>query len=519
MAGSHGTSGPARREETWTERLVARVSTLLAREAWRPGRLRARGAPGAFFRACRIVWLAGRGFTRDQCVLRAAALTYVTVLSLVPLLALSFSVAKGLGFYQDLLHETINPFLDRTFGPLDAVAPMLEPSEGGRAMRLAIHEVLSFVDRTQVSALGAVGLVLLIWTSLKLLGSVERTFNGIWGVDRARSLVRKLTDYLAMVVVTPILLFAATGLTTAVGLTQAAGGAGAGGWLSRVLQDNAGLARAVELALSAVPLLAIWLGFTFLYYALPNARTRLSSALVGGLVAGVLWQLALMLHIRFQVGVARYDAIYSSFALIPIFLVWLNLSWIIVLLGAEVCFAHQSEGSYVEAPGARGEDVTVTESIGLRSVLHVATTFLRGAPPVGAEEIAERLGLPLRSVTAALDQLAASGILAAANESEGASWILARDPGLVRVLDVLDSLRGSGERTSIPVRSPSDAEADRVLRGLEQEQAGSRHNQTLRELAEAAIRTEDAQRAEASGAGTPRVPLAGPTPQRAPRAG
>ena len=165
----------------------------------------------------RVGYLATRGFHEDACLIRASALTYITVLSLVPLLAFSFAVAKGMGFYQDLLRGSIEPFLDRTFGPQQtgpAMLPEAQP-QGAQAMRGAIQQVLNFVDGTQVSGLGAVGLLVLLYTVVKLLSTIEESFNHIWGAQRARTPVRKLTDYMAMVVVAPILIFAATGITTA----------------------------------------------------------------------------------------------------------------------------------------------------------------------------------------------------------------------------------------------------------------------------------------------------------------
>jgi membrane protein len=340
-------------------------------------------------------------------------------------------------------------------------------------MRLAIKQVLGFVESTKFGALGIVGLLVLIYTGLKLLGAVEKAFNEIWGAPRPRSLMRKVSDYLAMVVITPILLFAATGLTTAAH----------GSVLAQYLRQSLGLGGVLDVSLRLAPLVALWACFTFLYYAMPNARTKLASAALGGLVAAVLWQGALLLHIRFQVGVANYSAIYSSFAAIPIFLVWVNVSWTIVLVGAELCFAHQSEPSYAEAPSAEPLDPSLNITAGLRAVLHIAAEYASARPPQTSSAIAEQLALPEPAVSGSLATLARAGLLVVADHGDEPCWMLARDPATMRAKEVLDALRRSGANVDLTPRTASDRVADRVLAGFEAELQDSPHNRTLRDLA------------------------------------
>ncbi len=468
-------------EVPWLQRQMLRLGESVALEAWRLERLKAKGLRGTVWRMARVAWLAGRGFLRDQCLLRASALTYITMLSIVPLLALGFAVAKGFGFYSMLKTDTINPFLNRTFGTLPEAGTEIGTAESGLVMRMAIDQILGFVDGTKFSALGIVGLVLLVWAGLKLLGSVEKAFNDIWGVPRPRTLMRKVADYLAMVVVTPILLLAATGITSA-----AQGSAFAG-----FLREDVGLGGLMELGVELVPLVALWAAFTFVYYAMPNARTRFSSAVLGGLVAALLWQGALMLHIRFQIGVASYSAIYAGFAALPIFLVWINVSWVVVLLGAELCFAHQSEPSYHEAPRAQPTDPAVVVTTGLRAAVRIATAFVAGAPPRTTEALALDLALPEPKVSEALAELERNGILLLTEQGEETVWVFARDPTTVRVKEVLDTLRRACGKVDLPPNSPCDVLADRSLSGLETEAASSRYNRTLRELAEEAIAAGD----------------------------
>lgn len=469
------------------------VWRYFARTAWRREHAAARGVRGAFWRAVRVVYLATSGFLHDQCLSRAAALTYTTVLSLVPMLALSFAIAKGFGFYETLLRESINPFLDGTFGRVATtddfvLAPQsFAVDERSHAVRVALMQVLEFVQRTDVSALGWLGLALLVFTVLKLLSSIEGTFNDIWGAQRSRSWVRKLTDYLAMLVVTPMFLFVATGFTAA------AKSSAVFVWL----HENAHLAGFIEFAFRALPLLALWAGFTFVYMALPNARTRFRSALLGAVVGGTLWQLTLLVHLEFQVGIARYNAIYSGFAALPVFLMWIHFSWVAVLLGAEVCNAHQSEPACTFPSDANEDEPAFREALALRCLGRIGEAFLSGAPAWSVGRLAQDLSLTPRPVGDVLRTLVERGLVSESLADGDHVFLPARDLGSITVKDVLDALRGKSGFDAAPSTAPVDDVVDRTCAGLDRDVHESRHNRTLRSLAEAALRA----RGEGAGIG------------------
>ncbi len=439
------------------------------------------------YRACRVAHLALHGFVEDECLFRASALTYITVLSLVPLLAFSFSVAKGFGFYQQLIQGTVNPFLDRTFGPLVEQAPRLASSEGTHGVRVAIDRLLEIVggvvQETRVTSLGAFGLVILGWAVIKLLGTIERSFNHIWGVQRPRTLLRKVSDYLTMVIVTPIFLFTATGITAA---AQANG-------LVEILRERLHLGALLDLLVALLPLFALWLGFSFVYLAMPNARTRVSSAIVGALVGGTLWQITLLLHLKFQIGVAHYSAIYSGFAAIPIFLIWVHISWVTVLLGAEVCFAHQSEPSYLRVARSRPADHAFKELVGLRAMARIGERFLAGCEGWTAAGLATELAVPEKPLEEILETLVERRLLAAIPLAKEDVFLPARDLDAITVKSVIDALKGTTGPVDLPARTSVDLHIDRILESLDREIAGSRSNATIRTLAVAVAREEAAQ--------------------------
>ena len=223
------------------------------------------------YRASRVAHAAFHGFIAHRLTVRAAALTYYTALSVVPFLAFAFAVLKGFGAYGSFVEGTLRPYLDRTFG-------------GNPALLGSIERILQFVDRTNLSALGAAGLITLVYTSVSLIGSVEDTLNEIWGAKARRSFLRQVTDYVTLLVTTPLLVVAAT---TAASVAQS----------SRVvlfLRDALSLGPIIDFLLHFTSLAPVGLAFFAVYVILPNVRTRPSSALLGAAVAGVLWQAALV---------------------------------------------------------------------------------------------------------------------------------------------------------------------------------------------------------------------------------
>ncbi|MCE9595825.1 MAG: YihY/virulence factor BrkB family protein [Planctomycetes bacterium] len=433
---------------------------------------REEGVVASLHRGARIAYLSTRDFFLDRCLLQASSLTYVTVLSLVPLLAFAFALAKGLGAYDKLRKDTIEPFLANAWGARGTAPAGIEQIRG------TLDGVLDFVETTNFGALGAVGLIVLLYTVVRLLGSVELVFNEIWGVQRSRSLVRKLTDYLAMVVITPIFLFAATAASagaSALAKSQI-------DTIAEWMKLHFGFGGFVELLFSLTSIAMMWIALTFVYLTLPNTKVRWSSALIGGLLAGAAWHVAQILHVKFQVGIASYNKIYAGFAAMPLFLVWLYFSWAIVLFGAELAWAHQAEPNFRPALRARTGEPAFRELLALRCAVRIARAFLRGEPAPSSQALADDLGLDHGAVDGVLRVLATRELLVA-RETDGATTFLpSRDPGLISVKAILDALRGDSGREDLPAANDADRVVDRLLGRLDQEFAGSAHNKDLRAL-------------------------------------
>lgn len=482
---------------------VGRVWRFISRDVWRAEDARTHWTRRALNRVVRVGFLTVRSFAGDRCVLRAMALTYTTVLSLVPLLAFSFAMLKGLGWYEDLRTKQIDPYLDELFGSLASgsqvsleTAPtvLIAPAEpaGVTQLRHGFDQVLDLVDRTDVKGLGAIGLLVLMLAVLRLLSSIEESFNEIWGVRKARTWVRKLSDYLTIVVITPIFLVVAVGVT---GAAQSVG-------LVEFLERKLSMGAVVEFAIRAAPVLVGWLAFTLVYLVMPNRRGKLMSAAIGGAVAGLLWQLTLLAHIKFQLGVANYNAIYAGFAALPIFLAWVQISWLIVLFGAELAYAHESERDYRGLATYEQRQHAFQQSLALRSMTRIASAFLVSEPAVSSRAIAGSLGVSPREIDEVLVELERGRLVTHVDTLDGASgpfYVPARDPGAIRVTDVLDALSGVGVDAPLSASDELDARVERLLHKLGQESRSSAFNRSIRELVdEARARTTVEQGAEST---------------------
>ncbi len=322
-------------------------------------------------------------FTRGGLSLRTMSLAYTTLLSVVPLLAVTFSVLKGFG-----AHNSIEPWL------IEVLVPLGEPGEVIGA------QLVRFVENTQVAMLGTFGMLLLIYTSFTLLRQTEDGLDAIWRVARSRSLAARLRNYLAGLVLVPLMLLLASGVA---------------GWVLTLKPEGIQVSPvlAVLLALSDwVPsFLLLIAGFTFLYWALPNSRVRFGHALLGGVIAASLWRVMGWGFTTFMAGSTHLTAIYSGFAIPMLFLAWVHFAWLIVLAGASLTYHLQ----HPRPPDGRGEPRVTGYGYQAHLLLAVASAIARrhheAEPPWDGVSLAQALEQPASAVQAALDQLVAGGFL------------------------------------------------------------------------------------------------------------
>jgi membrane protein len=351
------------------------------------------------------------GFVRDKCHLRATALAYATILSLAPLMAVALSISKALGLQDSAFIR----------------AALLRITAGREELA---RTILHFVETSSVRTLGYLGTLVLIAMAVAMVITVENAFNAIWGVARGRSLWRKFTDFFSVLVLSPLLVFLAVSFT--VSLQSEA-------LVQRMLEFTA-LNYLHLLALKLAPYVMVWLAFLFLYSFMPHTKVRLRSAAVGAVLAGTLWQLAQWVYIRHQVSLTDYGAIYGSFAQFPLFLIWMYISWVIVLLGGEISYAAQHLSTFEgELRAGRAGFRDRLEAAWLMLVC-LARRFEAGRGGLSADALAERLDLPAKLVSDLSMTLADQGFLLR-GEADGESiFALGRPANSIRISDVQQSL-------------------------------------------------------------------------------
>ncbi len=334
----------------------------------------------------RIVLLAMRRFVEDKCDSRASALTFYSLLSIVPVVAMAFAVAKGFGVEKILAEQ------------------LMAKLEGHQEVaERIIAFAQSMLENTKGGAIAGVGIAVLFWTVVKVLGNIEAAFNDIWGVKTARTMGRKFADYMSVMMICPILLITASSVTVLLTTRIAV--------MVERLAFLGYFANAIVLLLKILPYGVIWLVFTFVYAFMPNTNVGLKSALWAGVLAGTIYQLTQFAYITFQIGVANYGAIYGSFAALPLFLVWLQLSWLILLLGAEFSFAHQNVATYEFEFECRSVSHAFKRSVALLVAYVSVKKFLMAEKPLTAEAMSRELEVPIRLLRSILFELTEGGIL------------------------------------------------------------------------------------------------------------
>ncbi|MCP9472970.1 MAG: YihY/virulence factor BrkB family protein [Nitrospira sp.] len=385
---------------------------------------------------------------------RAAGLVFTTLLSLVPFLAVMFSVLKAFG-----VHHQIEPLLAQALEPL-----------GPKSLEIT-GRIIEFVDNLKIGVLGTLGVASLIYTSYSLVDKIEQALNAIWIVRQGRPWNRKFTDYLSVVLVGPVLVFTAFGVLASL-------------QSHTVVQWLIGMEPFGSLFLwtaEIVPFLVLCGVFTFFYKFIPYTRVQVTSALVGGVSAAILWGVAGEVFAKFVAASAKYSAIYSSFAVLILFLLWLYTGWMIILIGAQFSFFHQHPTAYLSRQLWQQGTPAFRERVTLNLLLALACRYLQGSPPLRVSDLAIKLNLPDELVVEELERLIEADMVGLVKEPEGVSLIKA--PELITIKEVLDIVRDGNPAGTSGRLSPDDP-LETLLRRRDEAVAQSLAGQTLRSLAE-----------------------------------
>lgn len=436
--------------------LFKRVTHFLTHNLWRVRLDKLGKKQGFLVRQLRVFSLAINGFNEDKCLLKATALTYYTLFSIVPIIALAFAIAKGFGFEQSLQQDLLLKFQDQ---------------------KDILTQAFVYADKmlanTKGGLIAGVGIVLLLWSIISLLNSIENSFNEIWEIKRGRTWTRKITDYLSIMLIGPIFIILSGGLTV---------------WLKTGLDTVASnvslISPATALFLKIFAFGLLWGMFIFLYMALPNTKVTFKGAAMGSLVAALLFELLQWAYVSSQIGVAQYNKIYGSFAALPLFLVWVQYSWFVVLFGAELTFAHQNVDHYELESDINNISDRYKRVIALMIANLVVKNFNDGKPSLTAIEIAHKLDLPVRLARVIINEFTETGVfneVKMLNDKE-----IGYQPGIsdskLTVKFIIDKLDEKGVN-ELPIESGKELETvNRLMKDMDEVLNTTKGNMLVKDL-------------------------------------
>jgi membrane protein len=404
----------------------------------------------------RMAIVIGRVMSGGELNLHAMSLVYTTLLSLVPLLAVSFSVLKAFG-----IHNQATPLLLQLLEPLGPKAEQI------------VSTIISFVENINVGVLGALGIALLFYTVISLISKIENTFNYIWKVPDARRWLQRFSDYFSVILIGPVLVFSALALTAS--MTSAE--------LAQKIISIEPFGTAFYTAGILAPYLLTTVAFAFIYIFIPNTSVRPLPAVAGAAVATVLWNLTGWMFATFIVSSTNYNAIYSGFATLIMLLVWLYLSWLIFILGAQFAFYFQNPAQIRQQLDNSSLSNSLKEKLALTMMFWIGHHYYYGLAPWTLDTFMQKLGIPEDSLGNLLEALKTSNLIIEATATPGA-YVPARDLDSIFLTEVLLAVRNAGDNTSQteikpPVLSAESA-VEVIMARLDKAASDTLKNQTVR---------------------------------------
>lgn len=391
----------------------------------------------------RIILLSAKGFTRDKVELRASALTFYSLLSLIPVVAIAFAIAKGFGLDQNL--ETL-------------IMNSKEFSSQQDVLKWLLNVSRNAIQETSGGYIAGVGVIILFWSVMSLLDHIESSFNHIWQITASRPWFRKFTDYLTIMLIAPVFIILSGSITVFIST-----------YLTEFIEKAPILKffkPVISILIQLAPYFLTWIAMTVLFIVMPNAKVKFIPALVSGIIIGTFLQLLLWLYIDVQWGIAKLSAIYGSFAAVPLLIIWLQASWTIVLLGAELSFANQNISRYEFESEALNISHFQKRALVLMIMHMIIRNFAIGEKPISAETIGKSLKIPVRLARDILQDLNKSDLVSVIHENDDKERLYqpAMDIKRLSVSFVLSRLDKKGTEQRMVIKNK---EYDTVISMLE----------------------------------------------------
>jgi membrane protein len=448
-------------------KVIQRLVKFLSEDLWTVDIASLSSVRRSFLHMLRVIALVFRGFKEDQCPLHASALTFSAVMAMVPTLIIAFSFAKGFGMHaaQDYVlgfFEEQPPAIERPAAPEEpspvTAAPAPERADVSEttaefdeefeleipeemlvlspklpaALRAPALQILKTVEEASAAKLGTVSTIIFLWIVIKMLSKVEESFNQVWGVKTSRSMMDKIRNYVFVLAVAPMLLILGTAAIPVLMAVQKALA-----WMGPLL----------GLAFKLIPVLIMSLAFAVVYVFLPNTRVKMKPALAGAFCSALLVVMLQVLMIKAGVGVTRYNEVYGVLAALPIFLFWLQASWMIMLFGAEIAFAVQNVDTYKHEQAAASASAETRLTLAFAVMQNILDGFHGKAPLFNVETYSTQLRIPVRLINNVIHVLSEAGFITASADHPQC-YTLLKDPELINPKEVYDVIMREGAMPS-----------------------------------------------------------------------
>jgi membrane protein len=351
--------------------------------------------------------------------LHAMSLVYTSLLAIVPMLALSFSVLKAFGVRdQEQMEEMLLQFL--------------QPALGEKGAEIT-EKIIGFVENVKVGVLSSIGLVLLLYTAISMIHKIESAFNHIWQLKRRRSLMRRFSDYISLLLIGPVLVFTAFGVT----------GTLMNNSIMQGILSVPVMGMLYHSAAKMIPYLLVIAAFTFFYMFIPNTRVRFTAAVGGGVIMGIIWQTASWMFASFVVNSVQYTAIYSGFAILLVFMLWLYLNWLILLLGANLVFYLQFPDSLDVPRKEVRVSIVQKERLALAVLLIVGGLYYDKKHGASYEQLLDKVKIPSKILVSVIELLKEGGLLAETEQEKACLYHPARPLDETTLQEALDIIRNT----------------------------------------------------------------------------
>ena len=387
----------------------------------------------------RILIATGRDIADGLPTLRAMGLVYTTLLSLVPLLAVSFSVLKGFG-----VHNQVEPLL------LNLLAPL-----GEQGVEIT-GKIIEFVDNVNVRVLGSLSLVFLFYTVISLLTKIEQALNNTWRIKNYRGLIQRISEYISIIMVGPVLIFSGIGLAASIKTSTVA----------NALASMHGYGTLIWILSNVASFLLIVGAITFIYILVPNEKVRIRSAFTGAVAAALMWKVTGWLFSTFVAGSTKYSAIYSGFAVSIIFMIWLYLSWLILLIGATIAYYHQHPERTTSRQQVLRLSGRLREKTGLLLMLRVGQSFHSDNRKLTKQQLSKSLDIAAEALDLVIRPLEEHGLLAESCDRHRV-YMPGKSMDRIMIRDIWDAVRSAQESTYLnPDNVASDKSVDTLLHDI-----------------------------------------------------